>query len=95
MDNSQSRALGPRLRTPAAAKYLGIAESTLEKMRVSGAGPEYEVVGKAVVYSIPALEDYLAQRRVRSTSETQTSTSRPPHRKKSCAPPGDPDNGVP
>ena len=71
MSKSESRpSLGPRLRTPAAAHYLGIADSTLEKMRVSGTGPEFEIVGKAVVYSIHALEEYLAQRRARSTSET-------------------------
>jgi hypothetical protein len=82
MSKSESRpSLGPRLRTPAAAHYLGIADSTLEKMRVSGTGPEFEVVGKAVVYSIHALEEYLAQRRARSTSETGKPTRQPQRRK--------------
>ena len=82
MSKSESRpSLGPRLRTPAAAHYLGIADSTLEKMRVSGTGPEFEVVGKAVVYSIHALEEYLAQRRARSTSETGKPTRQPRRRK--------------
>ena len=82
MSKSESRSsLGPRLRTPAAAHYLGIADSTLEKMRVSGTGPEFEVVGKAVVYSIPALEEYLAQRRARSTSEVGKLRPRPRRRK--------------
>jgi hypothetical protein len=73
MSKSKShQPLGPRRRTPAAAEYLGIAESTLEKMRVAGTGPEFEIVGeKTVVYSEEALEDYLAKRRVRSTSEAQ------------------------
>jgi hypothetical protein len=85
MSKSESRpSLGPRLRTPAAAHYLGIADSTLEKMRVSGTGPEFEIAsGKAVVYSIPALEEYLAQRRARSTSETGRQTPRPRRRKNS------------
>jgi hypothetical protein len=89
MSKSESRpSLGPRLRTPAAAHYLGIADSTLEKMRVSGTGPEFEIVGKAVVYSIPALEEYLAQRRARSTSETGKLTPRPRHRKNTHNNPG-------
>jgi hypothetical protein len=59
-----------RLRTPAAAEYLGIAESTLEKWRVAGIGPQFERAGsRIVVYSIEALESFLAARRARSTSE--------------------------
>ena len=79
MNNPASRPpFGRRLRTPAAAEYIGIAASTLEKMRVSGTGPEFERVGKkAIVYSVDALETYLAQRRARSTSETDTPTSSP------------------
>ena len=61
MSKSESTSsFGRRLRTPAAAEYLGIAASTLEKMRVSGTGPEFERVGKkAIVYSVEALEGYL------------------------------------
>jgi predicted DNA-binding transcriptional regulator AlpA len=59
-----------RLRTPAAAEYLGIAASTLEKMRVAGTGPVFERVGpRAVVYSTAALDEYLAARRAISTSQ--------------------------
>jgi predicted DNA-binding transcriptional regulator AlpA len=83
MSKSESRpSLGPRLRTPDAARYLGISPSTLEKMRCAGTGPEFEGVGgKAVVYSIHALEEYLAQRRARSTSEMGKPTPRPRRRK--------------
>jgi hypothetical protein len=91
MSKSESRpSLGPRLRTPPAAEYLGIAASTLEKMRVSGTGPEFELVGKAVVYSIPALEEYLAQRRARSTSETGKPAPHPRRRKNIRTNPGGP-----
>ena len=70
-----TRFLGTRLRTPAAAQYLGVAESSLEKMRVAGTGPEFETVGeKTIVYSVTALEEYLAQRRARSTAERDTRT---------------------
>jgi hypothetical protein len=59
-----------RLRTPAAAAYIGLAASTLEKMRVRGDGPEFERAGtRIVVYSVEALERFLAKRRARSTSE--------------------------
>jgi len=87
MSKSESTSsFGRRLRTPAAAEYLGIAASTLEKMRVSGTGPEFERVGKkAVVYSVEALEAYLAQRRARSTSETEIPNPRFPRRKKNHA----------
>ena len=51
-------------------------------MRVAGTGPEFEKpAAKVVVYSIPALEEYLAQRRARSTSETGKSASKPRRRK--------------
>lgn len=59
-----------RLRTPAAAAYIGLAASTLEKMRCRGDGPEFERAGaRIVVYSLTSLEAFLAQRRARSTSE--------------------------
>jgi predicted DNA-binding transcriptional regulator AlpA len=91
MSKSESRpSLGPRLRTPAAAEYLGIADSTLEKMRVSGTGPEFENVGKSVVYSVSALEEYLGQRRARSTSETGKQAYRPRRRKNTRDNPGGP-----
>ena len=63
MSKSGSRPpLGPRRRTKEASEYLGIPESTLEKMRVKGTGPEFETVGeKTIVYSVVALEEYLAR----------------------------------
>ena len=61
---------GRRLRTPEAAAYVGLSPSTLEKLRVFGGGPEYEKAGpRVVVYSIEALEGWLAARRRRSTSD--------------------------
>ena len=82
MDNFRPRrSLGPRRRTPAAAQYLGIAPSTLEKKRCSGEGPEFERVGRAVVYSEEALEEYLARRRARSTSEADIRIGRPGRRR--------------
>jgi hypothetical protein len=92
MSKSRSRPpLGPRLRTPDAAKYVGLAESTLEKMRVAGTGPEFEKpTEKVVVYSIPALEEYLALRRARSTSEAGKPPPRSRRRKNTRDNPGCP-----
>jgi hypothetical protein len=85
MSKSKSyRSLGRRYRTPEAAKYIGIAPSTLEKMRGTGDGPEFERVGKrAVVYSEEALEAYLAKRRARSTSEADVGAG-PGRPRKNC-----------
>ena len=59
-----------RLRTPAAADYLGYAESTLEKKRLSGDGPPFIRLGRAIVYDTRDLDEWLAGRRRRSTSDS-------------------------
>jgi predicted DNA-binding transcriptional regulator AlpA len=58
-----------RLRTPAAADYLGYTESTLEKKRVTGDGPPFIRLGRTVVYDTRDLDAWLASRRARSTSD--------------------------
>ena len=60
----------PRLRTPAAAEYIGSTESTLEKKRLTGEGPIYSKIGRIVVYGTADLDDYLARHRRTSTSES-------------------------
>jgi predicted DNA-binding transcriptional regulator AlpA len=57
-----------RLRTPAAAEYLGYSESTLEKKRLTGDGPPFIRLGRAVVYDTRDLDAWLAARRASSTS---------------------------
>ena len=59
-----------RLRTPAAAKYLGLAPRTLEKMRLTGDGPQYYKLGRAVVYDTHDLDRWVERRARRSTSDT-------------------------
>jgi len=69
MTDTESRSR--RLRTPEAANYVGLAASTLEKLRVFGGGPEYEKVGRrVVVYSVQSLEAWLSAGRRNSTSDT-------------------------
>ena len=59
-----------RLRAPEAAAYLGLAPSTLAKMRLRGDGPPYHKAGpRVVVYSLSDLEDWLKANRRRSTSD--------------------------
>src|SRR4051794_36212350 len=61
---------GRRLRTPEAAQYLGVGESTLEKWRCCGQGPVFERAGtRIVVYRVADLDAFLAARRVNSTGE--------------------------
>lgn len=58
------------LRTNDAARYLGIAVSTLAKMRLRGDGPEFLKVGpKIVAYDLDSLDGWLASRVRRSTSD--------------------------
>ncbi|HZG10154.1 MAG TPA: helix-turn-helix domain-containing protein [Allosphingosinicella sp.] len=57
--------------TEGAAACLGMAVSTLEKLRVTGGGPRYVKAGRAVRYRIVDLEAYLAERVVESTSQAR------------------------
>ena len=59
----------PAVNTAGAAHYLSLAESTLEKARVSGSGPRYLKLGRAVRYRLSDLDAWMAERAVNSTSE--------------------------
>ena len=49
--------LPPRyLRTPEAARFLGLSGRTLEKHRTYGTGPAYRKLGGRVVYSMEDLQ---------------------------------------
>jgi predicted DNA-binding transcriptional regulator AlpA len=68
----------PILRTPAAARFLGLGESTLEKMRLSGSGPAFVKLGsRAVGYDVEVLRDYLKSRTRRSTSDDGGADAKP------------------
>ena len=59
-----------RLRVSDAARYLGLSESTLAKMRLRGDGPPYSKAGaRVVVYALADLEAFLDARRRTSTSQ--------------------------
>jgi predicted DNA-binding transcriptional regulator AlpA len=57
------------LRTPEAAIYCGLSESTLEKRRLTGDGPRFvRLGGRAVGYAIEDLDAWLDGRREESIS---------------------------
>jgi predicted DNA-binding transcriptional regulator AlpA len=52
-----------------AAKLLGLAPSTLAKLRLNGNGPLYCKLGRRVVYRRADLESWLQSRTARDTSD--------------------------
>src|SRR3546814_11135578 len=64
MSSSATATLPPRcLRTPEAARFLGLSGRTLEKHRPYGTGPRYSKSGGSVAYRVAALQR-LEERRV-------------------------------
>ncbi len=53
----------------AASKHVGLSVSTLNKLRVFGGGPVFLKLGRRVVYDISDLDEWLASKRRRSTSD--------------------------
>jgi predicted DNA-binding transcriptional regulator AlpA len=61
-----------KMRVPEAARYLGLAQSTLNKMRCFGGGPRFAKAGpRVVIYDRHDLDEWLEDRTCRSTSEYQ------------------------
>jgi hypothetical protein len=73
------------LRTPDAAKLLGLSPRTLEKHRCYGTGPVYRRLGGRIVYAIDDLEAWAARGTRRSTSDPGTGTVYPAKRRPSEA----------
>lgn len=63
--------LAPKvLMTPReAARYIGLAVTTLAKMRYLGGGPPFLKLGAAVRYEFEHLDEWLNLRRVNNTSD--------------------------
>jgi predicted DNA-binding transcriptional regulator AlpA len=62
--------LPPRLlRTPEAARFLGISIRTLEKHRTYGTGPVYRKIGGRVVYAVEDLQAWSAIGARKSTTD--------------------------
>ena len=57
------------LKTKEAARYIGLAKSTLEKARLYGGGPPFvRVTSRAVRYRVQDLDAWMSQRLVQNTS---------------------------
>ena len=71
--------LPPRyLRTPEAARFLGLSGRTLEKHRTFGTGPTYRKIGGRVVYRVEDLQRWADQGLRVSTSDPGTAQVRVP-----------------
>jgi excisionase family DNA binding protein len=55
--------------TREAGQYLGLAKSTMERLRIEGGGPAYAKYGGAVRYYRKDLDAFRESRMFRSTSE--------------------------
>ena len=69
------------LRTPDAAKLLGLSPRTLEKHRCYGTGPVYRRLGGRVVYAIDDLEAWATLGTRHSTSDPGLGTVYPARRR--------------
>ncbi|MFC5355513.1 helix-turn-helix transcriptional regulator [Azospirillum himalayense] len=70
--------LPPRfLRTPEAARFLGLSTRTMEKHRLYGTGPRYRKIGGRVVYAVEDLKSWADQGLRTSTSDPGVGTVRP------------------
>ena len=57
------------LTTEEAAAHVGVSPRTLERYRVTGAGPRFLKVGRKVLYRLADLDAWLESRVRRSTSD--------------------------
>jgi excisionase family DNA binding protein len=57
------------INTIRAAEYVGIAASTLEKLRCHGGGPRFAKRGRLVRYRLSDLDTWMSETLVQSTSE--------------------------
>jgi len=55
------------LRVKAAAQYIGVSKSFLDKARCYGGGPTFFKIGAAVIYAKADLDAWMAERRATST----------------------------
>src|SRR5215470_7004141 len=68
------------LRTPDAARLVGLSIRTLEKHRIYGTGPRYSKLGGRVVYRVEDLQAWVKSGAKASTSDPGTATVLPAKR---------------
>lgn len=76
------------LRTPEAARFLGLSPRTLEKHRTYGTGPLYQKLGGRVVYTLEALKLWADTGTRSSTSDPGIGTVYPAKRREDPIKPG-------
>ena len=69
MSNKNQFEESPYLTTEAAARYLSLAPSTLESLRVTGGGPRFRKHGRRVLYLKADLKAWSDERAFASTSQ--------------------------
>ena len=68
------------LRTPDAARIVGLSIRTLEKHRIYGTGPRYSKLGGRVVYKLEDLQNWVERGAKASTSDPGIGTVLPAKR---------------
>jgi predicted DNA-binding transcriptional regulator AlpA len=85
--SSNQPAMPPRyLRTPEAARFVGLSDRTLEKHRIYGTGPRYSKLGGRVVYRLDDLQAWVELGAKASTSDPGVGTVLPAKRQAAFAP---------
>lgn len=83
----QDSPLPPRyLRTPEAARFLGLSHRTLEKHRTYGTGPVYRKIGGRVVYALQDLQAW-ADRGTRTSTSDERADAVPPAKRHAAVSP--------
>ena len=75
------------LRTPEAARFLGLSPRTLEKHRTYGTGPTYRKLGGRIVYAPEDLRQWSDRGVRQSTTDPGRDTIRPAKRLTANLPP--------
>jgi hypothetical protein len=76
-DDMSTSGIEPLLYPKDAAKILNVSTSWLAKARLSGDGPRYTKIGRAVRYTEASLRDFIKSKSRGSTSEDQQNTAHP------------------
>ncbi|PVM92762.1 helix-turn-helix transcriptional regulator [Caulobacter endophyticus] len=74
------------LRTPEAARFLGLSDRTLEKHRSYGTGPTYRKIGGRVVYTLDDLQAWSDRGMRTSTSDPHAQIVPPAKRHAASSP---------
>lgn len=63
--------LTPLLSEKLAARFLAVSQRTLQAWRMSGVGPDFVKMGRAVRYLQSDLENWISSKRARTDSHTR------------------------